>query len=225
MPVTGSLDLAVMRSWHVMAANKTAREMWGMPHHQWKKGTTLEDDILDLEYLIGVSGIFVTMDPLKITKIIFWDLVRTEGKVGSPWDLDRTTIPHLDHERVLISRMFGGEFAFDCDNLDIDCLNIGNDNNASAMSSGTQDESIFLWENNKGVNCDSNDELDVDLTIKERAVILDSNLKSLHIFKKSMHMHATNDLFLSGKLLMRKTLAKARTKTLQNYRSRNVNKH
>jgi hypothetical protein len=87
MPVTPRLDLAIMRSRHVMAGNKTAREMWGLPRSRWKRGTSLVDDILDLESLLGLSGVFTSTEVCKMTKSYFWNLVRTKGPVGSPRDL------------------------------------------------------------------------------------------------------------------------------------------
>ncbi len=67
MPVTPSLDLAIMRSRHAIAGSKSAREMWGLPHNRWKRGTSLDDDILDLESLLGVSGVFVSTVSCKMT--------------------------------------------------------------------------------------------------------------------------------------------------------------
>lgn len=182
MPVTPLLDLAVMQSRHVIAGNKTAREMWGLSQHRWKRGTSLEDDILDLESLLGVSGVFVLMAPCKMTKTYFWDLVRAKGQVMSPRDRNRTTKPYSEHENVLLNNvMFQGEVAYDVGDIgnsesELNENDDGLRDNGLQLLIGTKDESIFdrahdERENHEGTNHDMENELDAVLSEEERELV------------------------------------------------------
>jgi hypothetical protein len=59
-PLTPSLDLAIERSRHVMVGDKAAKEVWGIPKSRDRiRGTSQEDDIIDLEKFLHTCEIFV----------------------------------------------------------------------------------------------------------------------------------------------------------------------
>ncbi len=98
-----TLDVAIIRSRHVMIGDKAAEEMWGVPKRQGKiRGILLEDDILELEGVMHLCLIFVSHEPTPMNKDYFWDVVRPKTNVGSIHNHDKTTIPHTEHKRNLI---------------------------------------------------------------------------------------------------------------------------
>jgi hypothetical protein len=191
--------------------------MWGMPRNRWKRGTSLDDDILDLESLLGVSGVFVSTVACKMTPTYFWDLVRPKGPVGSPRDRDRTTIPYTEHENVLLNVMFRGDVAFDLNDMTNAESEGNNDDDGSVVSSRSHDESIFdgVHEGEERSSNDTADELDLVLTDEERELLMEKKLKSLQMFKKPVHQYATTDLFVTGTVRMKKSLPKARKEIIR----------
>ena len=149
--------------------------MWGLPTYRWKRGTSLDDDILDLESLLGGSGVFVSMVSCKMTQTYFWDLVRPKGPVGSPRDRDRTTIPYTQHKNVLVSVMFWGEAVFDENAVDNDNLVDNEDDDRLQVSGRSHDESIFDGEgvNKQRPSNDMEDDLDLLLTEEERELLME----------------------------------------------------
>ncbi len=66
-PTMPSLDVAIIRSRHVMIGTKASKEMWGLPQKQsriW--GTSLEDDVLELERTLHLCDLFVSHQPILI---------------------------------------------------------------------------------------------------------------------------------------------------------------
>jgi hypothetical protein len=75
-PVTPSLDLAIEHSRHVMVGDKAAKEVWGMPKSRDRiRGTSLEEDIIDLEIFLHACEIFVTHDKVMMRQDYFWNVV------------------------------------------------------------------------------------------------------------------------------------------------------
>jgi hypothetical protein len=68
-PVTPLIDVAIARSRHVMIAAKAVKEMWGLPSTRGNiRGTSLEDNIIELEHVLSSCDIFVTSDLVLMHK-------------------------------------------------------------------------------------------------------------------------------------------------------------
>lgn len=66
-PSTPSLDVKVIKSHHVMAGDKAGKKMWGIPNRRSLiRGTSLEDDILELEVLMHSASIFISHTAVTI---------------------------------------------------------------------------------------------------------------------------------------------------------------
>ncbi len=118
-PAKMSLDVAIVRSHHVMIGDKAAKEMWGVPKRLGKiRGTLLEDDSFELEGVMHLCLIFVSHKPTPIHKDCFWNILHPNTNVRSIHDHDKTTIPHSEHKCDLICRIIRGEV--DNDNQDAD---------------------------------------------------------------------------------------------------------
>ena len=146
-PTTSSLDIAIMRSRHVMAGDKAAKELWGVPKRRDRtRGTTLADDTLELEGVLFVANVFVCHTPTPMDTNYFLKLIGAKENVGSARDHDKTTVPLTEHERGVIGRLTGGESEHD------------DDDNESTVSN---DESICP-NRTEGVVVDNNSNSDGD---------------------------------------------------------------
>ena len=98
-PTTSSLDIAIMRSRHVMAGDKAAKELWGVPKRRDRtRGTTLADDTLELEGVLFVANVFVCHTPTPMDTNYFLKLIGAKENVGSVRDHDKTTVPLTEHD-------------------------------------------------------------------------------------------------------------------------------
>jgi hypothetical protein len=107
-----------------MVGDKAAQEMWAVNTRKRRiEGTSLENDIIELECLLSKCDVLQSHQAVAMEGDYFWKNVRPKTNVGSARDHDRTTIPHTEHERELISRIIDGvmlqEDCGDVDNADL----------------------------------------------------------------------------------------------------------
>ena len=113
-PCTPYLDVAVMRSRHVIAGNKAGVEMWGVPRERSKiHGTSLEDDVTELEQLMRSASVFVSHTATTMHRDYFWAFVKPKPGVGSPRDHCKTTVEYNEHEHELVRRVFAKDIQDD----------------------------------------------------------------------------------------------------------------
>jgi hypothetical protein len=99
-PTTSSLDVAIMWSRHVMAGDKAAKELRGVPTRRDRtRGTSLADDTLELEGVLFAANVFVRHTPTPMDTNYFWKLIGAKVNVGSARDHNKTTVPLTEHER------------------------------------------------------------------------------------------------------------------------------
>jgi hypothetical protein len=66
-----------------MIAVKAAKEMWGLPSSRGNiRGTSLEDDNIELEGVLSSCDIFVTSDLVLMHKDYFWNVIRPRVNIG-----------------------------------------------------------------------------------------------------------------------------------------------
>ncbi len=62
-------------------------------YQKWRvgkiRGTSLDDDTLELEGILCLTNIFVTHKPTKMAKDFFWSVIKQKVGVGSPRDPDK----------------------------------------------------------------------------------------------------------------------------------------
>jgi hypothetical protein len=136
-PATPSLDVAVMRSRHVVAGDKASKEMFGIPgKRKTIGGTSLEDDIIELEQLMHSAMVFVDHTPVTMTRDFFFNFVKPKSGVGSPCDICKTTMAFDKHETEMSCRVLTGNIRCD-DELQPDGVCLRDD-----MSAVSNDEMI-----------------------------------------------------------------------------------
>jgi hypothetical protein len=221
MPVAPTLEGAVMRSRHVVLANKAAKEMWGLPKSRWKRGTSLTDDIFDIEGMLATCGVFSSYNAVKMDKDYFWNCVRRKvSGVGSPRERERTTLPLSQHECVMSHRLLGGDNDVAESGAESDINNEDGDidDNRSTCSLGTMDGSVSApIHTDEGVDSNNADEGELLqlMTDEERADYLSQNMRKLgNTAKRPMHAHLTSDIFEHGRLLIGRTQARIRKDAL-----------
>ncbi len=206
-PVTMSLDVSIMRSRHVTIADKAAKEMWGVPK-RWCiiRGTSLQNDILELEGVMHLCLIFVSHKSSPMHKDYFWNIVCPKTNVGFIRDCDKTTIPHTEHKHGLICRIIRGQVNNDKQDSDND--NHDKDD-VSKMSNDNNSEVNFI-------HAIDDDDFDGDVTNEECAARLEITCKKLgNMSRKPVDRHATTNLFATGHVYLQKGLPKAHNAALR----------
>ena len=213
-PIASRLDLAILRSRHVMCGMKARIEMAGSNRYRKKqlaRGASEEEDVIMLEALLTKCLVFTTHQPLTMHRDYFWKSVHPPVGVGSHRDIDKTSVAYTEHEREMLNRLTGDGSMKD-DNNDDD-----------ESSNGSRDESIhgeedYFQGNNartNNVNSDSSDD-DCELTSEELAKKASDALKYLgNVRRKELDKSATKDVFLIGKVVLKKSLSKKRIKALK----------
>ena len=70
-PTTSSLDIAIMRLCHVMAGDKAAKVLWGVPIRRDRtRGTSLAEDTLELEGVLFAANVFVHHTPTPMDNLL-----------------------------------------------------------------------------------------------------------------------------------------------------------
>ena len=205
-PTTSSLDIAIMRSRHVMVGEKATKELWGMPRLRKKiRGTSVEDDVIELEGVLSSSHVFEHQITTKMDDDYFWKVIKIKRNVGSVRDRDKSTVPYSEHELGVIGRLVRGETPDDTERDDDDDL-----------STASNDESICP-NRSEGVTMDNNSDSDDDeeVTDDQRATKSALALKKLgNMSRKKLDVNATKDITIIGNLLIKKKLGKSRQKSL-----------
>jgi hypothetical protein len=210
--VTPCLDLAIWRSQHVMVRQKAATELWGIPcTHARVIGTSLEADILEREQLLLLSNVFVSHEQVKMDRDFFWKMIQPRKVSGSPCNHDKTTIPHMEHEMEMIDRIIRGN-TVNCNELETSNDDVDND-----LSAMTNAESICT-DNTEQImrGIDSDVDSDSELGEDECAARLALTIQRLgNMSRKPINKIATMDLYVSGHILLEKTIRKARLTLLK----------
>ena len=212
-PVTPSLDLSIQRSRHVMIGDKAAKEVWGIPHERRTiRGTSMEDDIIEMESFLHRCHVFVSHDKVIMHKDFFWMVVEPKISVGSPRDKGKTTLPFDEHEVELHQRVVVGVSPPECDDM-VDVID-GNDeintaDDLSVLTNISNEESICrsegLWDR---IDNDDDEEIDNDddrfrLTREQRNDRLTMAMKKLgNMSRKPLDKHVITDIFVKGGLLL-----------------------
>jgi hypothetical protein len=103
-PVTPCIEVAVMRSHHVIIMGKAAKK-WGIPkRHIRIRSTLLEHDIIELERVISSCDIVVLHERMLMSKDNFWIVIHPRVNVGSLGDRNKTHVHYTKHKQELVCR-------------------------------------------------------------------------------------------------------------------------
>jgi hypothetical protein len=207
------LDIAVMRSRHVMAGDKASKEMFGIPEQRKNiRGTSVESDIIELEQLLHSAYVFCAHTPVIMTRDFFFNLVKPKTGVGSPRDICKTTVAFDEHETEMNCRVFTGNIICDdevhpYDQLQEDGVGFLRDD----MSAVSNDETIGANSMSSAAvrvdDMDSNDDDDNDDDVffsqEDRDKALEAAMRKLgNMHRKPLNKYAVIDPFARGHLLL-----------------------
>jgi hypothetical protein len=188
---------------------KARIEMKGLKCQRTKQlshASSEEDDVLMLEEILAKCLIFDNHQPTVMNRDYFWKSVHPPVCVGSEMDRDKTTTSYTDQECVLLNR------------LTREGIIVRDDCNDDDISNGSIDKTIhgddkYSHDNNDGNLDDTNSNNDVDeceWTSEELATQASEGLKSLgNVHRKALDQRASKDIFVLGKVTLRKSLAKS----------------
>jgi hypothetical protein len=195
-----------------MITEKAAKEMWGIPKRQPRiRGTSSEQDIIQLEHVISSCDIFVLHNLMPMNKDHFWSVIHPRVNVGSPWDHDKIHISYTEHKQELVNRIVLGKTTPEYTNHNM------KDDDQPLMSN----EDSICSINSKGVNMYNTNKADSedDMTDDEHAVCLANSLKKLgNMSCKPLDRYAPTDLFAHSKVLLGTGLHKTRHSALARIR-------
>jgi hypothetical protein len=123
------------------------------------KGSSKDNDVLILEWVLGGSNVFVHHNPVAMDNAYFWGYVSPRIHVGLHRDQDKTFISHTEHEKVLVASLVAGVVPDDEDNenggISIDISNQQKDN---LMSLGSNAESVVDDSDRRDTTCEMSDD-------------------------------------------------------------------
>ena len=107
----------------------SSQELWGIPKSRKKnRGTSVEDDVLELEGVLSSSHVFEYQITTKMNNDYFWKLIKIKRNIGSVCDRDKTTVPYSEHELGVIGRLVRGEASDDTEREDDNDLSSASNN-------------------------------------------------------------------------------------------------
>ncbi len=171
----------------------------------------MEADILELEELLLLSNVFVSHEQVKMDRDFFWKMIQPWKVLGSPCDHDKTTIPHTEHKIQMINRIICGK-TVNCNEFEM-AINVVNNDLSAIMNA----KSICTHNTEQIIHgIDSDVDSDSELGVDERAARLALTMqRSGNMSWKALHKNATIDLYVSGRMLLEKTIRKARLTLLR----------
>ena len=215
-PSTPYIETAVERSRHSIMQRTCSAEIFNVKSKK-NKATGKSDyvDKLTIEFILTRAEIFHSHEKVEMHVDFFWKVIRKRNDSGTVLDRTKEFLPFSPAEQRIRDRINNIEMD---ENDMVDELDNDDDDNESTTSSvGIADERTQATAADIDDPSTESDESRWDLLSDDlKAKEAKESLKQLgNIARRKLHKHATKDVFVEGRMLLKKNIAKIRRKALR----------